>query len=203
MSAAAIIGGVGVAIGGIQALSGAAKARAARRAIQNQRTPTYTPNKAINDYYQSALNRYNAGPYNSLQYQNAQKAANTGLATGINALQSRRAGVGGIGSLVTGYNNNLQRAGVQAEQTQRQNFQQLGQAANAQLNDSRFAYQQNQVAPYEKNLQLDYAQLGGANSLVSAGLTNVNSGLQTGALDLMRRKYGPNPPLPPNNSYGY
>lgn len=175
------IGGASLIEGGIQAISGASKAKQARNAIKNQATPQYAPNKAVNDYYQTALNRYNAGPYNSAQYLTGKKAADTGLATGIAGLQDRRSGVGNIGALTGGYSNSLQKLGAQAEQTQRQNFAQLGQASNAQLNDSRFAYQQNQVAPYQKNLQLDYAQLGGANSLISSGLTNINSGLSTGA----------------------
>ena len=189
---------VPAAIGAYQAISGAVKANKARKAAENLQPPQYAPSKAINDYYQSALNRYNAGPYNSAQYAQAQKAANTGLATGISALQDRRSGVGGIGALTAGYNNSLQNAGVKAEQSQNQRFGQLGQAANAQLNDSRFGYQQNQEAPYQKNLQLDYAQLGGANSLISAGLSNIGTGAQTYGLQAMRKD-----PKYQNPGYGY
>lgn len=186
---------VPAAIGAYQAISGGIKAKQARNAAEKLQPPGYTPNKAINDYYQSALNRYNAGPYNSLQYQNALKAANTGLGAGINAAQDRRSGVASIGALTGQYNNNLQRAGVQAEQTQRGNFAQLGQAANMQSGESRFDFQQNQLAPYQKSLQLEYAKLGGANSLISAGLSNINSGAQTYALQQMRQN--------PNNQNNY
>lgn len=181
------IGGASLIEGGIQAISGGAKAKKARNAISGLQTPGYTPNKAINDYYQAALNRYNAGPYNSLQYQNALKGANTAYGAGINASQDRRSGNANIGALTAQYNNNLQRAGAQAEQTQKGNFSQLGQAANAQSGESRFDFQQNQLAPYQKSLQLDYAQLGGANNLVSAGLSNINSGIQTAGLAAMRQ----------------
>jgi hypothetical protein len=184
---------VPAAIGAYQAISGGIKARQARNAAQALQPPGYTPNKAINDYYQSALNRYNAGPYNSAQYQTGKNAANQAFGAGIGALQDRRSGVANIGALTQGYNNSLQRVGAQAEQTQRQNFGQLGQAANMQSGESRFDYQQNQQAPYQKQLQLDYAQLGGANSLISSGISNINTGVQTGVLAAMRanpKKYG-------------
>ena len=181
------IGGASLIEGGIQAISGGAKARKARNAASALQPPGYTPNKSINDYYQSALNRANAGPYNSVQYMNSLKAANTGLGAGINASQDRRSGNANIGALVSGYNTNLQRAGGQAEQTQRGNFAQLGQAANMQSGESRFDYQQNQVAPYQKQLQLDYAQLSGGNNLLNAGLSNINSGIQTAGLAAMRQ----------------
>lgn len=182
---------VPAAIGLYQGISGAIKANKASKAISGLQTPTYTPNKAINDYYQTALNRATAGPYNSIEYQTGKKEANMSLATGINALQDRRSAVGNIGALTGNYNNSLQRLGAQAEQTQQRNFSQVGQAANMQREDSRFAYEQNQVSPYQKNLQLQYAKLGGANSLIGAGISNINTGVQTGALMAMRNKgYG-------------
>lgn len=192
MSAAIIIGGGTLAFGAIQAISGANKAKAAQRAIAGQKTPAYTPNKAINDYYQTALNRANAGPYNSVGY-GVQKSQNQqGLGAGLAAAQDRRSGVQAAGALTQQFANNNMKAGAQAEQEGNKAFAQLGQATGAKSADDKFAYEQNQVAPYQKNLQLDYAKLGGANSLISAGLSNVGSGLNTGALGVMR-----------NNGYGY
>lgn len=191
MSAAVIIGGAGLVFGGIQALSGAAKARAAQKAIQNQKTPAYTPNKAINDYYQTALNRANAGPYNSVGYGVQRGLNQQGLATGLAAAQDRRSGVQAAGALTQQFANNNMKAGAAAEQEGNRAFAQLGQATNVKSADDKFAYEQNQVAPYQKNLQLQYAKLGGANSLIGAGLSNIGSGLQTGALGVMRgRGYG-------------
>lgn len=199
MSSAAIIGGATLAFGAYQEIKGSAQKKAALKAAQNQQTPGYAPNKAVNDYYQSALNRYNSGAYNSTQYQVGKNSANQALGAGINALQSRRSGVQNIGALTGQYNNSLDRLGAQAEQTNRQNLQQLGQATGQKLGDDRFGYQQNQVAPYQKNLQLDYAQLGGANSLQSAGLSNISSGANTIGLAAMRNKFGP----PQNNGWGF
>lgn len=193
MSAAVIIGGAGLVFGGIQALSGASKARAAQKAIAGEKTPSYTPNKAINDYYQTALNRASAGPYNSVGY-GVQKSQNQqGLGAGLAAATDRRSGVQNAGALTQQFANNNMKAGAQAEQEGNKAFAQLGQATSVKSGDDKFAYEQNQVAPYQKDLQLDYAKLGGANSLVSSGLSNIGSGLQTGALSVMRNqnRFGP------------
>jgi hypothetical protein len=176
---------VPAALGLYQTISGAIKQKKAEKAIDNTIAPKYTPNKAINDYYQMALNRANTGAYNSLQYQVGKKQADTAFGAGINALQDRRSAVGNIGALTAGYTNSLQKLGAQAEQTQRQNIAQLGQATNMQLNDSRFAYEQNQVVPYQQQLQLNYAKMGGAANLVNAGLSNIGSGVQTAAIGAM------------------
>jgi hypothetical protein len=186
MSAAIIIGGGTLALGAIQAISGAAKAKAAQKAIAGQKTPTYTPNKAINDYYQTALNRANAGPYNSVGYGVQKNLNQQGLAAGLAGAQDRRSGVQAAGALTQQFANNNMKAGAQAEQEGNRAFAQLGQATGAKSGDDKFAYEQNQVAPYQKNMQLNYARLGGANSLVSAGLSNIGSGLNTGALGVMR-----------------
>src|ERR1700743_2823975 len=83
------------------------------RNLNNLQNPTYTPNKAISDYYTMALNRATANPYDSNFYEQAQKQAGRGLATGIGALQDRRSAIGGIGALVEGSQDALQKAGVQ------------------------------------------------------------------------------------------
>lgn len=195
MSAAIIIGGGTLAFGAIQAISGAAKAKAAQKAIANQKTPSYTPNKAINDYYQTALNRANAGPYNSVGYGVQRGLNQQGLAAGLAGAQDRRSGVQAAGALTQQFANNNMKAGAAAEQEGNKAFAQLGQATGVKAGDDKFAYEQNQVAPYQKDTQLNYARLGGANSLISSGLSNVGSGLNTTALGVMRNNN-------PNGGYG-
>lgn len=208
-----IIGAASLAEGGIQAISAAEKAKQARNAIRNLQTPAYVPSKAINDYYQMALNRYNAGPYNSLQYQLAQKAAGTGLGANLAGSTTRRQGPQFTGAAVGQYQNQLQSAGVAAQRQQQGEFAQVGQATGMQAGEQKYAFQQNQVAPYQKNLQLQYAMLGGANQVLGAGLSNINSGLSTGAMagQSVYNYNNPNGPLNStnagggmyNNPYGY
>ena len=69
----AIAAAVPAVLGIVQAISGAIKAKKARNAIQGTPNPSYAPSKSINDYYQTALNRANTGPYNTLQYNAAKQ----------------------------------------------------------------------------------------------------------------------------------
>lgn len=149
--------------------------------LDNLANPTYTPNKAISDYYSTALNRYNTSPYQSSFYQQAQKNAGRGLATGIGALQDRRSGVGNIGALVQGSEDQLGKAGVQAEGMQRQDFGQLGQAANMKLGDDRFAFDVNKEAPFERKYSELSGKLQANNQMINSGIQNFEAGLTGGA----------------------
>lgn len=148
--------------------------------LNNLANPTYTPNKAISDYYATALNRYNTSPYQSNFYQQAQKTEGRNLATGIGALQDRRSGVGNIGALVQGGDDALQKAGVQAEGMQRQDFGQLGQAANMKLGDDRFAFDVNKEAPFERKYSELSGKLQANNQMINSGIQNFASGLTGG-----------------------
>ena len=135
-----------------------------------------------------------------MQFQQAQKGLNTGLATGINALQGRRAGVAGIGGLINQYNQGITGAGVAAQKQQNAEFQQLGSAAGQQTADTRYALQQNAIAPFQKSLQYDYSRLGGANAVVNAGLSNITAGASTEALGITKAL---NPSAYQNMGLGY
>jgi len=175
MSAAAIaVGAVGLGT----AIYGGIKASKARKALEKQKTPVYTPSKAISDYYQTALNRFNTNPYQSNFYQQAQKQADRGLATGIGALQDRHS-AGNIGALVQGNDDAMQRAGVQAEGLQSKNFGQLGQAASALTGEQHQAFDTNEMLPYEQKRALYEAQaIGGTQA---KGLSGGGGGLGRGA----------------------
>jgi hypothetical protein len=187
--AVGVAGGVGIAktvIGGISAHN-------AQKKIENLRTPTYTPNQAIGTYYQNALNRFNTGPYNSQMYQVAKNNANQTLGAGIGALQDRRSATGGVSALVAGTNNSLQRAGVQAEQQQTQNFGALGRATQMKAGDDRQAFNVNQMMPYQKQLALYGAKAQGGNAMENSGLQDINSAANTAMELQVAEKYGKNP----------
>jgi len=168
--------GITVGLGATEAIIGGIKAGKAHSALEKLQTPVYTPNQAIANYYQEALNRYNTSPYQSNFYQQAQKTAGRNLATGIGALQDRHS-AGNIGALVQGSDDQLQRAGVQAEGMQRQAFGQLGQAANMQANDERTAFGYNKEAPYEKQLGIDQAKAIAGSQQENAGIQSITGGL--------------------------
>jgi len=183
---------VPAAIGLYQTISGGIKANQARKALEKQTPPSYTPSKAISDYYQTALNRYQAGPYNSLQYQTAKKGIGNALATGISTLNSKKLG-GNVGALVQQTSNNLENAAAGAEKTQNANLANLGRAAGMKAGDDKYAYGVNAMFPYQQQRQLDVARLSGANQVENAGISNLGSGANSiGQMMLAQKYYGQN-----------
>lgn len=151
-----------------------------QRNLNNLQNPTYAPNKAISDYYQTALDRANTSPYASNFYQEALKQAGRGVSTGIGALQDRRSGVGNIGALVQGSDDQLQKAGVQAEGLQRQAFGQLGQATQMKAGDDRYAFGINQEQPFERKYSEISGKLQANNQMINSGIQNFSQGLTGG-----------------------
>jgi|ERR1700690_3350 len=168
--------GVTAGIGVTQAVIGGINASKAHKAMEKLQTPTYQPSQAISSYYQDALNRYNQSTYQSNFYEQAQKAAGRNLATGISADMDRHS-AGNIGALVQGNDDQMQKAGVQAEGLQRQAFGQLGQATNMQVGDTREAFENNQVAPYNKQFGIDQAKAVAGSQMENSGFQNISGGL--------------------------
>jgi hypothetical protein len=175
MSYVAIAAGV---VGAGQAIYGGIKSHQAQKRLEKQQTPTYTKDKGIMDYYQEALNRYQASPYNTLQYQQAQRQAQQGLATGIGALrESKMGGAGNVAALVGNTQNQLQGAAARAEAQKAQEFGQLGRAAQMGGQQNQMAFQYNQMLPYQSLRQLYGLQASGAAQTEQAGLSNIGSAL--------------------------
>lgn len=150
-----------------------------QKALDALSNPMYTPSRAIADYYSAAKSRYDAGPYQSNFYQQAEKNANRGVATGINALLDRRSS-GNVAGLVQGEEDQLQKAGVQAEAMQSRNLAQLGQAAGAKAGDERFAFDINQMAPFERKYGELSQRLQNSRALFNSGVSNLFGGLTGG-----------------------
>jgi hypothetical protein len=177
-----------VAVGATQAIVGGVKAHGAQKALENLQSPIYTPNKAIADYYQSAKNRAETGPYNSSFYQMAERNAGRGLSAGISALTDRRS-TGNVAGLVQGNEDQLQKAQVQAEAIQRQNFAQYAHATGMQAADDKYAFDINKQAPFERKYGLLAAKAGGGNKMMNAGVSNVFSGIQGYQQEQQQDKY--------------
>ena len=142
----------------------------------------YSGSKPISDYYNEALNRYNVSPYQSQQYQIAQKNAQSGTATGLNSLQDRRSAIGGISRLVGVQNQSLENAGVNAENQRNQNFSQLGSAVGMKNQDDRFKFNTNVLDPYNRKLQLAMMKSQAANARFDAGLSNIGGGTNNASM---------------------
>ncbi len=168
----AIQAGVGL----VQGIKGLFGGNSAQKQLEKLQPPTYQPNKAIGDYYGQALSRYNANPYDTQAYGLAKNNAIAGTSSGLNALQGRRSALAGVGKLVGIQDNALQRAAAGAEEQRNRAFGQLGQATNMKAADDRMAFQYNQVAPYEKKMQLLGAKASGYNKMLSAGIQNLFGG---------------------------
>lgn len=169
---AAIQGGIGLA----QTIGGFFGAKSAQKKLEQLQTPTYQPNKAIGDYYNTALSRYNTNPYDTQAYGMAKNNAVMGTASGLNALQGRRSALAGVGKLVGIQDNALQRAAAGAEEQHNRAFGQLGQATGMKAADDRTAFQYNQVMPYENKRQLLGAKASGYNKMLSSGIQNMFGG---------------------------
>lgn len=168
------------AVGGVvQGVLGGIRARKAQRELENMKSPTYTPNKAITDYYSQALNKYNTSPYNSalynMQSQNAQRATTQGLS----ALQDRRSALGGVSALIQGQNDSMLKAAALAEDRKAQEFNQLGQAAGMKAGEDRQAFSINQLMPFERKANLLSQKAAGGAATMNAGIQNVFGGLST------------------------
>jgi len=175
---------ISVGTAGVSVLGGLAQTifsgkRKAQKNLQSalSANPQYGGSKPIGDYYNEALNRYNVSPYQSSQYQMAKQNAERGTATGLNALQGRGQALAGASRLVGLQNDAELKAGAMAENDRNQRFSQLGGATSMKAGDDRYKFQNNQVDPYNRNLQYAGMQASAANARSDAGLNNIFGGL--------------------------
>lgn len=160
-------------VGAAQAIIGGIGAHKTQKKLEALQTPVYQPNKAIGDYYQDALSRYGANPYDTQAYGMAKNNAMAGTAAGLNALQGRRSALAGVGKLVGIQDNALEKASVAAEGQRNQEFNQLGRATGMKASDDQKAFQYNELAPYDKKMQLLGAKASGYNKMLSSGISNM------------------------------
>jgi hypothetical protein len=174
MIAAAAQAGIGLLQTGI----GMWQASRAQKKMERLQTPTYAQNAGVLDYYNKALQRYNTNPYESGLYKQQTQQIGRNVAQGLSALNDRRSAVAGVARLVQGANDASLNAGLQAEIRQDGFLRQLGQATGMKAAEDRAAFQQNQIAPYEKKYNLLAMKAAGGNQIANAGLQNVMGGLQ-------------------------
>lgn len=172
--------GAGIAqagIGLIQGIGGLFQAKKARKQLERLNSPTYAPNQGISDYYKTALNRFQTNPYASQGYTVAQQNAGRNLSAGLGALNDRRGGIAGISRLSAINNDAMLKAGVAAENQQNQRFGQLGGATQMKAADDKYAFQTNQLMPYQQKYNMLAGKAAGGNQIMNAGIQNVFGGL--------------------------
>lgn len=186
----AITAGAGL----VQSLFGGSRARKAQRELEGMKMQTYTPNKAITDYYSQALNRYNTDPYSSTLYSMQKQNAERATTQGLSALTDRRSALAGLPGLIQNETDSKLKAAVTAEGQRDQRFAQLGQAGQAKAAEDMQAFNINQMMPYQQKANLLGQKAAGGAATMNAGLQNVFGGLSTmGQMkfqDYLLKKYG-------------
>ena len=193
---AAVAAGTKALVGGISALT-SGKRKAERNLDQLAgASPKYKGNKSIEDYYGEALSRYKENPYQSKQYQEAQKAAGATTAAGLGAMQDRRGALGAVSRLAGIQNQAMANAGVAAEQQRNQRFGQLGGATQMKTAEDYRKFDINEMTPYQRKLQLAQYKSQSANARKAAGLQMLGSGLSDlGTAALGGASKGTTPPI--------
>jgi hypothetical protein len=177
-AAIAIAGTVAsVGMGTAQMLSANKGRRRAELEAKAQNSPIYKPSKAIQSYYQEAMNRYQESPFQTQQYQVGAQNIRRGMASGVAGLQDRRSAIGGINRLAASEANAMQNLAASAEGQRAQRFGQLGQASQAMAGEQRMEFDINKQTPYNRNLQLAQWRAQTAADQEQAGLSTIGTGL--------------------------
>ena len=178
-----------VGAGILQSVIGGITARKNQKRLEALQSPTYTPNSSILQHYNEALARYGVSPTDTAMYKRQTRDINRGLATGINTLQDRRAGIAGASSLLRNYNDAMLNANAAAELEKSRRFNELGNAASRKAAEDMTAFQVNQMAPFERKYNLLAMKAGSANQTTNAGLQNIFGGLQNMSNSNLLSKY--------------
>jgi len=190
---------VGSAIlGGIKSGKARKEQKASEAQLENmaQNSPLKKESKALNDYYQEALNRFNENPYQSAAYQQTMQNARRTTASGLSALQDRRSAIGGISKLGGMERGASQGAIAQGEQMKAQRFNQLGQATQMKKGAEDELFDINTMTPYQRKLQLEQMKGAAAGERYNAGMQMVGQGLSnaaTAGMQYMSSNPGQNP----------
>lgn len=147
--------------------------------------PLATESKSINDYYQRRLNAANENVYTSAPYLISKQEADRRLLGGMNALQDRKGGIGGIGKLDLMRTDALNQAIRNAESVKGANISGLGQAAQMKNAQDRYIFDINQMTPYNRMFGLKQMASQAANERYNAGLNMIGGAASNYAMGSM------------------
>lgn len=148
-----------------------------QRALERMQDPTYEGSKPVSSFYNQALARYNVDPTSSALYKRQQRDIGRGAASGLRALRDRRSGLAGVSGLVRGMNDASLNANTVAEQEKNRRFGELGTASRMKLEDDRYAFNQNQLKPFERKNRLAMMKAAGSANVFNSGLDNIYGGV--------------------------
>lgn len=153
------------------------KAKSAEKGLENMQTPKYSPNQSILDYYQKALQKYETNPTDTAEYKLQKQQIGQGTTQAIAASQDRRLGGATIPSIIQNKNNSLLKAAVAGEQQKANQFATLGHATQLRAAEDSKAFNQNVIAPFEKNYNLLAMKAAGSAQAGNAALQNAYNNL--------------------------
>lgn len=184
---------LGAGAGLVQSIIGGIKAKKTQRELEGLQSPKYSQNKGVLDYYNQALSRYSVSPTDSAMYKRQLNNIGRNQVTSIAGLQDRRSALAGTPSILRAANDASLNAEVAAENEKSRRFGELGNATQAKAGEDRMAFQQNEVAPFERKYNLLAMKAGAANNLANTGLSNIFSGIQNGInMSMYNKEFGEN-----------
>jgi hypothetical protein len=176
-------------IGALQGIIGGISAKANQKKLENMQSPIYKQNQGILDYYNTALQRYGVSPTDSAMYKRQTRDIDRGVSGAIGNLNDRRSGTAGASSILRASNDARLNANVAAETERNNRFGVLGNATNMKVNEDDKAFQQNEIAPFERKYNLLSMKAGANNQTTNSGLSNIFGGLQNMYNSNMLKKY--------------
>lgn len=137
--------------------------------------PQYAGSSALDQYYQSALQRANTAAQQSALYKNQINAANRALAAGAGYALAGGAGQGAISKLTQQNVDAMGRAITGAEQQKEQRFGQLAGATQMKSAEDMRKFQINKMQPWETKYNLLAARAAQAAQQQQAGFSNLTN----------------------------
>lgn len=167
----------GAAISGVSALDAGGKRKDAENELENMQTPIYRRNQGILDFYDNALRKYNVQPTETTEYKLAKQNIGQGVVQGLNAAQDRRSGLAAIPSLISGQNNALLKAAINAENQKQRQAGTVLQAGNQATAEKMREYRFNEMGPFEKKYNLLAMKAAGLSRKETAGMQGLYNSL--------------------------
>ena len=149
----------------------------AEKGLENMDVPKYAPNQSILDYYQKALQKYETNPTDSAEYKLQKQNIEQGTTQALASAQNRRLGGAITPSVIQNQNNSLLKSAVSGEQRKAQEFNTLGHATQLKSAEDSKAFNQNVIAPFEKNYNLLAMKAAGQAQVQNAATQNAYNNL--------------------------
>lgn len=181
------------AVGLAQTIGGWIQQHKATKELEKLKSPSYSQNQSILDFYSKALQKYNLSPYSTASYKKNTQDIGRNTTQGLDALRGRGGSVAGVNNLVATGNDSLLKASADAENRKAQEFSTLGTATQMKAGEDRMAFNINQQQPFERKYNLLAMKAAGGNQVANSGISNVFGGLQNITnMDMLNKMYSDN-----------